>query len=171
MPGRVCTIGAEGYGRYRCERLSGRLHAAGGYAPNDLERDPCRGSRGGVSLVCLPETEATAGTTDMIVEQRLREKLTGALAPVHLEVVNESGQHNVPAGSETHFKVVVVSGAFAGKPRVAQHRMVFRAVDDELRGGVHALAVHTYSEEAWARTAAAAPDSPECLGGKARESA
>ena len=91
----------------------------------------------------------------MVVEQRLREKLTGALAPVHLDVVNESGQHNVPAGSETHFKVVIVSGAFAGKPRVAQHRMVFRAVDDELRGGVHALAVHTYTEDAWARTATA----------------
>ena len=81
----------------------------------------------------------------MIVEQRLREKIAGALAPVHLEVVNESGGHNVPAGSETHFKVVVVSGAFAGKPRVAQHRMVFRAVDEELRDGVHALAVHTYT--------------------------
>ena len=106
----------------------------------------------------------------MVVEQRLREKLAGALAPVHLEVVNESGQHNVPAGSETHFKVVVVSPAFAGRPRVAQHRMVFRAVDDELRGGVHALAVHTYTEEAWARNAAAAPESPRCLGGKARES-
>ena len=106
----------------------------------------------------------------MIVEQRLREKIVGALAPVHLEVVNESGGHNVPAGSETHFKVVVVSGAFAGKPRVAQHRMVFRAVDEELRDGVHALAVHTYTEEAWARTAAA-PESPQCLGGKARENA
>ena len=105
----------------------------------------------------------------MVVEQRLREKITGALAPAHLDVVNESGRHNVPAGSETHFKVVVVSSAFAGKPRVAQHRMVFRAVDDELRDGVHALAVHTYTEEAWARTGAA-PESPKCLGGKTRES-
>ena len=49
--------------------------------------------------------------------------------------------------------------------------MVFKAVDDELRGGVHALAVHTYAEDAWARTGAAAPESPKCLGGKARESA
>ena len=106
----------------------------------------------------------------MIVEQRLREKLTGALAPMHLEVVNESGQHNVPAGSETHFKVVIVSDAFIGKPRVAQHRMVFKAVDEELRCGVHALAVHTYTEEAWARTGTA-PESPRCLGGKAREDA
>ena len=107
----------------------------------------------------------------MIVEQRIREKLAGALAPVHLEVVNESGQHNVPAGSETHFKVVVVSDVFAGKPRVAQHRMVYKAVDDELRGAVHALAVHTYTEDGWSRNGAAAPESPECLGGKARESA
>ena len=76
----------------------------------------------------------------------------------------------MPAGSETHFKVVVVSGAFAGKPRVAQHRMVFKAVDEELRGGVHALAVHTYTQDAWAR-AGAAPASPKCLGGKAREGA
>ena len=105
-----------------------------------------------------------------MVEQRLREKLTVALAPVHLEVVNESGQHNVPAGSETHFKVVVVSGAFTGKAPVAQHRMVFKAVDDELRAGVHALAVHTYTAHAWAR-AGGAPDSPKCLGGKTRESA
>ena len=107
----------------------------------------------------------------MIVEQRIREKLTGALAPAHLEVVNESGQHNVPTGSETHFKVVVVSDAFAGKPPIAQHRMVFKAVDDELRGGVHALAVHTYTKDGWERTGAAAPESPKCLGGKARESA
>ena len=105
----------------------------------------------------------------MVVEQRLRQKLAGALSPAYLEVVNESGQHNVPAGSETHFKVVVVSDAFAGKPRVAQHRMVFRAVDEEMRAGVHALAVHTYTEDAWTRIGTAAPESPKCLGGKARE--
>ena len=131
--------------------------------------DPRRGSREAVGLVSLPGIEATQGEAAMVVEQRLREKIAGALAPVHLDVVNESGRHNVPAGSETHFKIVVVSGAFAGKPRVAQHRMVFRAVDDELRDGVHALAVHTYTEDAWARTATA-PESPKCLGGKARES-
>ena len=128
-------------------------------------------SLGRVGLVFLSASDAVNEIFGMVVEQRIREKLTGALAPMHLEVVNESGQHNVPAGSETHFKVVVVSDAFAGKPRVAQHRMVFRAVDDELRGGVHALAVHTYTEDAWARTGADAPESPKCLGGKARERA
>ena len=135
-----------------------------------VRTNPRRGSRAAAGPVSSRGYRSNGRKAAMIVEQRLREKIAGALAPVHLEVVNESGGHNVPAGSETHFKVVVVSGAFAGKPRVAQHRMVFRAVDDELRDGVHALAVHTYTEEAWARTAAA-PESPQCLGGKARESA
>ena len=45
----------------------------------------------------------------------IERKLTEGLDAVHLEVINESGQHNVPAGSESHFKVVVVSGDFEGK--------------------------------------------------------
>lgn len=104
----------------------------------------------------------------MIVQQRLRRKIEIALHPTHLEVINESDGHNVPPGSETHFKVVVVSDAFAGKPRIAQHRMVFQVVKDELQDQVHALALHTYSEDAWAKTPV--PASPRCLGGKARES-
>eukprot|EP00119_Amphimedon_queenslandica_P003652 XP_003390419.1 PREDICTED: uncharacterized protein LOC100636219 [Amphimedon queenslandica] len=103
----------------------------------------------------------------MIVERSLRRKIESALNPLHLEVINESGGHNVPPGSETHFKVVVVCKAFTGRPRLAQHRMVFEAVKEEMQGGVHALALHTYSEEAW--TEAQVPDSPRCLGGKARE--
>lgn len=46
------------------------------------------------------------------VEQTIRKKLTDALNPVHLDVFNESYMHNVPPGSETHFKVVVVSDKF-----------------------------------------------------------
>ncbi|WP_025772219.1 BolA family protein [Thioalkalivibrio sp. HK1] len=104
----------------------------------------------------------------MIVQERLRRKIETALHPMHLEVINESDGHNVPPGSETHFKVVVVCRAFTGKPRIAQHRMVFQAVKEEMESGVHALALHTYSEDAWAK--ALVPDSPRCLGGKARES-
>ena len=49
-----------------------------------------------------------------VVEAEVRAKLEAALTPTHLEVINESAGHNVPAGSETHFKVVVVSQCFAG---------------------------------------------------------
>jgi len=46
------------------------------------------------------------------MEQTIQKKLTDALKPVHLDIFNESYMHNVPAGSETHFKVVVVSDKF-----------------------------------------------------------
>lgn len=44
----------------------------------------------------------------MTLKDTIELKLAEAFRPLHLEVVNESGNHNVPAGSETHFKVVVV---------------------------------------------------------------
>lgn len=52
------------------------------------------------------------------VEKTIREKITSALDPVHLEVINESYMHNVPRGSETHFKVVVVSKKFENVPLI-----------------------------------------------------
>ena len=104
----------------------------------------------------------------MSIQSRIEEKLASGLSPLHLEVINESAQHNVPAGSESHFKVVVVSKAFEGKPLVAQHRLVYRLLGQELRAEVHALAVHTYTEQGWRERNAAAPASPQCLGRKHR---
>lgn len=49
------------------------------------------------------------------IETSIRTKISKALSPAHLEVINESTMHNVPPGSETHFKVVVVSEEFEGK--------------------------------------------------------
>ena len=106
----------------------------------------------------------------MSVQERMERKLREGLDIVHLEVENESGQHNVPAGSESHFKVVVVSPSFEGRKLVARHREVYRLLDEELRDGVHALALHTYTEGDWRKAGTDSPDSPRCLGGKARES-
>ena len=103
-----------------------------------------------------------------MIQHRLEEKLAAALDPAHLEVVNESGNHNVPDGSETHFKVVVVSPAFEGERLLARHRRVNEALADELAGGVHALAIHTYTADEWRRRFGAAPMSPPCRGGHAR---
>ncbi len=60
---------------------------------------------------------------------------------MHLEVVNESYMHSVPRGSETHFKVVVVSTAFDGVGVLQRHRAVNTLLDPELKGGVHALSI------------------------------
>lgn len=46
------------------------------------------------------------------IEMKIIEVLTENLNPTHLEVINESYMHNVPKGSETHFKVLVVSNEF-----------------------------------------------------------
>ncbi len=100
------------------------------------------------------------------VKAAITEKLTRAFAPSHLEVINESHQHNVPPGSESHFKVVLASAVFAGKRPVQRHQAVYAVLAEELRGGVHALALHTHTPEEWQATGTA-PQSPPCLGGKA----
>lgn len=104
----------------------------------------------------------------MRMQQTIERKLAEAFAPLHLEVQNESHQHSVPQGSETHFRVVLVSAAFAGKRSVARHQEVYRVLAAELAGGVHALALHTYTPEEWAERAGAAPASPACMGGSKR---
>lgn len=100
----------------------------------------------------------------MEIRRRIEDKLAAELAPSVLEVVNESAMHNVPRGSETHFKVTVVSAAFQGKSLVERHRLVYQALDAELRGGVHALAITSRTPEEWERRASIEP-SPPCLGG------
>ncbi len=105
----------------------------------------------------------------MFVQSRITEKLSAGLEPAHLDVVNESHQHNVPAGSESHFKVVLVSERFAGQRDVARHRQIYSLLAEELAGPVHALALHTYTPEEWQQRAAPAPASPQCLGGSRHE--
>jgi len=98
----------------------------------------------------------------MSLAEKIQKKLTDALAPSHIEVECESHMHNVPAGSEMHFRVVLVSEAFAGVRKVQRHQKVYGVLADEMAGPVHALALHLYTAEEWAGQA---PASPQCLGG------
>ena len=97
----------------------------------------------------------------MIVEKTIWQRLEDAFQPQHLEVVNESHQHSVPANSETHFKVVLVSAAFDGRRKVARHQQVYAQLAEELAGPVHALALHTYTPLEWQQRNAPAPGSPD----------
>ena len=97
--------------------------------------------------------------------RKVEEKLSQAISLQHLEVVDESDNHNVPAGSESHFKVVMVSPEFIGLKLVARHRMVNAVLKEELAGQIHALAIHTYTVDEWRRRKGEAPMSPPCLGG------
>ena len=82
-----------------------------------------------------------------IYHDRIAEKLTRALAPRHLEIVDDSHRHHGHAGAqkdgqgETHFNVVVEADAFAGKSRVARQRLVYGLLADELNERVHALSL------------------------------
>jgi len=81
------------------------------------------------------------GTQDVITE-----KLRKAFAPQSLRVEDESHQHAGHAGhrpgGETHYRLYIVSDAFRGKSRLERHRMINAALAAELKGGVHALAIH-----------------------------
>ena len=100
----------------------------------------------------------------MQVQRLIEEKLQQALNPAHLQVINESHMHSVPPNSETHFKVVVVAAAFAGKRSVARHQQVYGVLREQLDGPVHALALHTYSPDEW-QGEESVPASPNCHGG------
>lgn len=98
------------------------------------------------------------------LEAAIISKLAREFTPEHLEVVNESHQHNVPSDSESHFKVTLVSPLFAGKRQVQRHQAVYGVLAEELAGSVHALALHTYAPEEWLGPKSV-PPSPKCLGG------
>ena len=96
----------------------------------------------------------------MNLEQQLIERLQ-VLSPLHLEVTNESSGHGgYFPGKESHFKVSIVSDAFAGLRLVQRHQKIYAAAGDLLSPGkIHALAIHAYLPTEWTGTA---PASPEC---------
>ncbi|MGU2439790.1 BolA family protein [Burkholderia cenocepacia] len=76
-------------------------------------------------------------------------RLTASLAPLSLTVRDDSAQHAGHAGAAAggHFTITIVSSAFAGKPRVARHRLVYDALADAMQRGIHALAIVAYTPE------------------------
>jgi BolA protein len=77
------------------------------------------------------------------VAEAIRAKLSGALSPSRLDVVDQSHLHAGHAGAspggESHFHVTVVSEVFAGESAVARQRRVYKLLQQELAGPVHAL--------------------------------
>ena len=104
----------------------------------------------------------------MAVHESITTKLRTSFEPEHLEVINESSNHNVPKGAETHFKVIVIAGGFAGKPPLARHRLVNDVLAEELANGVHALSIIAKTPEQWAKAGGVVAPSPPCLGGSGR---
>jgi BolA protein len=85
----------------------------------------------------------------MSMDALIRDKLMVALHPTRLDVINESHMHaghrSSPGTGESHYRILVVSDAFAGKSRVERQRMVNEALKGDVGGRIHALAMATYA--------------------------
>lgn len=99
-----------------------------------------------------------------LVESIINDKLQQAFTPSILRVVNESHQHNVPEGSESHFKLLVVSDAFSGIRKIQRQQSVYKVLADELAGSVHALTMQTLTPDEWELNQTVVT-SPQCMGG------
>ncbi|MFT5503431.1 MAG: BolA protein [Gammaproteobacteria bacterium] len=99
-------------------------------------------------------------TIQQIIESRLNENFE----ITHLSVENESHQHNVAPGSESHFKVTIVSPQFIDQMLIKRHRLINQALRDEL-SQIHALALHTLTPDEWVSRGGEVADSPDCRGG------
>lgn len=94
--------------------------------------------------------------------QRIYDALSIELKPEALSIVNESHRHNVPEGSETHFKVVAVSARFESLGRLARHRLINTLLKNEFSADMHALTLHLFTPKEWLEHNATVPKSPAC---------
>lgn len=83
----------------------------------------------------------------------IEQQITATLQPTHLQVIDESADHagHMGANAEgygTHFRVRIASPAFAGKTRVAKHRLVYDSVQNFIDQGLHALAIEIVDSHA-----------------------
>lgn len=81
----------------------------------------------------------------MRVAEQIEKKLTDAFAPTRLAVIDESEQHRGHSGyregGQTHFRVEIAAPVFDDMSRVARQRAIYKVLDAELKGPVHALAL------------------------------
>ncbi|MEK6244802.1 MAG: BolA family protein [Pseudomonadota bacterium] len=86
----------------------------------------------------------------MTVADDIKKRLN-ALAPSRLELLDESAKHAGHAGAapggNTHWKLTIVSAAFAGKPTVARHRMIYQALGELMQRPIHALSISAQSPD------------------------
>ncbi len=80
----------------------------------------------------------------MLTANDLRDYIMNGLACDHVQVLGDDGQH---------FEAVVVSPQFTGKNKVQQHQLVYLALGDRMRSEIHALAMRTFTPDAWAQSA------------------
>lgn len=99
----------------------------------------------------------------MSLKNSIEQKILNTLTPTYYEVINESHMHSGPA-TESHFKLIIVSHRFNDESLLNRHRMINNLLNEELNNGVHALALHLFTQDEWEKNPQAKP-SPNCKGG------
>lgn len=100
----------------------------------------------------------------MSKQLELTNRLTTEFNPKFILVENESHKHRSERGTESHFKIVLVSDKFDNLNKVARHRQIYQLLAEDLQNGIHALALHLYSLEEWLALGEIFPKSPSCTG-------
>ncbi|MCY4321854.1 MAG: BolA family transcriptional regulator [Bdellovibrionaceae bacterium] len=98
----------------------------------------------------------------MTVQRLLERNLQEGLEPVVLKIINESPNHNVPEGSESHFHVLIVSEKFEGLNLIKRHQIVHQLVAKELET-IHAFSQKTLTPEEFKKEGGVLPPSPACV--------
>ena len=93
---------------------------------------------------------------------RIQSLVQEHLKPLHFELENESSQHAVPVGSESHFKILVVSELFQDQSRVDRQKKVYGLLDQEFKSGLHALSLRALTPAEWQQQGVAGFISPDC---------
>ncbi len=75
--------------------------------------------------------------------EKIRQVLTARLAPIALEIRDDSAKHAGHAGAREggHFSVVVVSDQFVGRTRMQRHQLIYAALAELMRTDIHALSI------------------------------
>ncbi|MCW8407847.1 BolA family transcriptional regulator [Legionella sp. PATHC035] len=102
-------------------------------------------------------------------KNRIEELVSQELAPIYLNVEDESANHHVPENAQTHFKVTVVSARFTDLSRIARHRLLNQLLKNEFDLGLHALSMHLFTPEEWDNRGKNVLNSPVCKGGFNKE--
>ena len=95
-----------------------------------------------------------------LIESQIINTLSSSMNLSSLKIINESFMHNVPIGSESHFKIVVVTNDFNNLSIIKRHQLIYKTLDN-LMNKIHALSIHAFNEEEF-KLNPVILDSPEC---------
>ena len=145
--------------RYSCISISRKVSL-----PFMMESLPSSSSSSS-STFATTSTSSTTKLSGGPIQQMITQRITDALKPIHFEIENESYKHNVPKGSESHFKLFIVSTEFTNLSLIDRHRLVNTIIKgNDTNLPVHALSISAKTPAQW-EAGAKIQDTPNCKGG------